>query len=140
MNTGNTNDVTLCTTNDADTQVRAGGPTAETRAHFRPRADIVETEAAYHVTLDVPGVGEGDVDVTLDGDVLTVEADAREPQFEGRVLARRGYRVGPYRRSFRLGEGLSRDGIDASLAHGVLTVTVPKMPEKRPQKIAVRTS
>lgn len=106
---------------------------------FRPRADIVETDAAYHVTLDVPGAGEGDVDVTLDGDVLTVEARASEPTFEGRVLRRRRYRVGPYRRSFRLGEGLSRESIDAALAHGVLDVTVPKAPERQPQRISVRT-
>lgn len=86
----------------------------------------------YHITdhddhseiqLDVPGYTE---------DQIEVEAKDRYLVIKGKSESR-----GDFRRLFRLSSGVSLDGIKASLQHGVLTVSVPKLPEVQPRKIAV---
>lgn len=97
---------------------RDGGP-------WVPAADITETDDAYVIEVELPGVRREDVNVELDGNEVVVTGEIKQREREG-LLRRRTRRVG----EFELRVGLpdfDRDGeIEASLAHGVLTIYVPK--------------
>src|ERR1700761_4179849 len=100
-----------------------GGLTGE--GAWLPAADIVETDSAYVIEVELPGVRREDVDVNLNGNELVVTGEVKERKREG-LFRRRTRRVGEFELRVTL-PGYLRDGdIEASLAHGVLTVYVPK--------------
>lgn len=94
---------------------------------FGLRVDIGETADEIEVKADLPGVDPKDVEVTLDGDILTLkaqksaEADRKEKSWRVRE---RSY--GSYARSIRLPQGIDPAKVKADFAEGVLTVTAPK--------------
>ena len=104
-----------------------------------PAADVVETDSAYVIEVELPGVRREDVDVELNGDELVVTGEVKERKREGR-FRRRTRRVGEFEFRVTL-PGYRRDGdIEASMAHGVLTVHVPKAESTKSSKITVRES
>jgi HSP20 family protein len=105
---------------------------------YRPQVDVYETEDRFFLVADVPGASEGDIDLTLEKDVLTLHARVAEPAFEGFEGRWRGYGVGDWRRSFRLSEAVDREGIDASIKDGVLRVSLPKAKESLRKSIQVK--
>jgi HSP20 family molecular chaperone IbpA len=116
-----------------------GAPAAaQDRPTYRPQVDVYESEDRYVLVADVPGSAEGDIDLALEKDVLTLYAKVAEPQFEGFEPRWRGYGVGDWRRSFRLSEAVDREGIDASVKDGVLRVTLPKAKESLRKTIQVK--
>ena len=125
---------------NTDLLARGNGAVAATRERptYRPQVDVHETEDRYVLVADVPGSAEGDIDLTLEKDVLTLYAKVAEPQFEGFEAQWRGYGVGDWKRSFRLSEAVDREGIDASVKDGVLRVTLPKAKESLRKNIQVR--
>jgi HSP20 family molecular chaperone IbpA len=105
---------------------------------FAPRTDVYETADSIIVVADVPGAADNDIDVTFEGDVLTVEARVAKGDLDGMTLAHREYHAGNYRRTFTVHTPIDRDAITASTSDGVLRVTLPKAKEARVQKIQVR--
>ena len=101
---------------------------ADTRAerYFTPRTDVYETGEALILVADVPGATEQGIDVTFEGDTLTMEAKVAPMTRDGYSLALREYEVGSYRRSFTVHTPVDREGITAALVDGVLRVTLPK--------------
>jgi HSP20 family protein len=109
------------------------------RRRFIPRVDIFEDDNAVFVALDMPGVGESAVDLTLEKNVLTVKGSIEEFLPEAHELTYREYRVGDYQRSFTLSDEIDRTQIEASMKNGQLLVTLPKVEEIKPRKIEVST-
>lgn len=105
-----------------------------------PRADIFETEAAIVVVTDMPGVDENTVDVTLEEHVLTISGRVEAMRPEGHSLAYTEYQVGDYLRTFTLSGQIERDGIEATVKDGVLSLHLPKVSEARKRKIAIRAA
>ena len=108
-----------------------------------PRTNIRESAEAYELAFELPGVAEEDVDVQVHDKTLTVTAerkDQREDQPEGTRWHRVEHRYGRFTRSISLPQDAADDGIDATLRAGVLTVTVPKQPEAKPSRIAIRSA
>jgi HSP20 family protein len=104
-----------------------------------PAADVVETDSAYVIEVELPGVRREDVDVNLNGDELVVTGEVKERKREG-LFRRRTRRVGEFEFRVTL-PGYRRDGdIEASLAYGVLTVYVPKAESTKSSKITVSES
>ena len=101
-----------------------------------PRVDIYETDTAYVLLADMPGVGPSGLDVEAERDTLTirgrVERPTTPPDYQEFELA-------DYQRAFTLTEDLDISGITAALRDGVLRVEIPKSPEMQPKKIPVRT-
>lgn len=94
-----------------------------------PAADVIETDTAFEIRLDLPGMTESDVEVELAGDALTIKgekSEEREERKESYHLSER--RRGSFHRTFWLPDGIARDGIAATFDKGVLVVTVPKAP------------
>ena len=93
---------------------------------FLPLADIYETTDEVVVLADMPGVTADQVDITLERNVLTIRGHAESVVPEGHQLAHAEYEVGDFTRSFTLSEQVDRDGIEAKMKDGVLTLTLPK--------------
>ena len=106
-----------------------------------PAVDLAETDKAYTVTAELPGMDEKDIDVSINGDMLVIKGEKRQEKEEKNknyYVAERAY--GSFQRSFTLPDGVDRDRIAASFAKGVLTVTLPKSAEaqKQQKKIEVK--
>ena len=115
-------------------------------AHFfSPNAEASQEEGKYTITIELPGVKAEEVDVSVDDNVLTIKGEKkseREEKDEDRHIyfCERSY--GSFQRSFRLPSDVDAGQIEAGFADGVLTVSIPKRPEKETKrtKIDVKTS
>lgn len=105
--------------------------------YFVPTADIFETEDALTVVLEMPGVEKKDVSVALEYDVLQVEGQIDFPKYQGMEPVYTEYNVGHYARGFTLSDKIDREGISAQLEDGVLILTLPKVKEAMPRRIAI---
>jgi HSP20 family protein len=97
-----------------------------------PRADVVETDKAVEVSVELPGMDEKDIDVSLSDDVLTIKGEKkaeREEKKEGCVLSERSF--GSVYRTIPLPAGVDSAKAKAEFKKGVLNVTLPKRPEAR---------
>jgi HSP20 family protein len=108
-----------------------------------PAVDVTEDDKAYTITAEVPGLEEKNIDVTVSGDMLTLQGEKRyekDEQDKNRYMSERAY--GSFQRSFALPDGIDRDKMAANLSKGVLTVTLPKTAEvqKQQKKIEVKTT
>lgn len=106
-------------------------------------ADAVEQERRYLVSLELPGMSEKDIDITLTEDMLTISGEKsgeRKEEKENFYLAERQY--GSFQRTFRVPPGVDREKIEAKYEKGVLTLTLPKTKEARKQvrRIDVRAT
>jgi HSP20 family protein len=108
-------------------------------AAWLPAADVSETDAAYVVEIELPGVRREDIDVELDGNELVVTGEVKEREREG-LLRRRTRRVGNFEYRVTLPGDFKTDDVQASLAHGVLTVQLPKAQANKHNKIQVSES
>jgi HSP20 family protein len=106
-------------------------------AAWVPAVDIRETDKAFVINADLPGVAAQDVEITSDKGVLTIRGtranDASEPNAYSRV--ERAY--GKFARRFTLPETANVDAIAAKSANGVLTVTIPKQEAVQPRRIEI---
>lgn len=130
-----------------DTLERFFGPlsTSEGVASRSPALDVAETERAYTVKLDMPGVAKDDVKVSVEGRQVTVQAQSTSPQrSEEKKDAADGERVvyrerasTSYARSFTLPAEVDQAEAGAKLEHGVLTLTLPKRSARSAAQISV---
>jgi len=107
-------------------------------SQWRPAVDIRETDSAYLIETEVPGVDPKSIDVTLDKGVLTLKGErvARSDDEAGAV--RRNERAfGTFERRFTLPDTADVDTIEAHAAHGVLSLTIAKKGDSQPRKISV---
>ena len=109
------------------------------RRSFIPRADIYETDKEIIVLADVPGANEKTVDITLEKNVLSINAYVEPVIPSGFDIAYAEYEEGDYQRSFRLSDEIDRDKIEAVVNDGVLRLSLPKLQEATTKKIAVKT-
>ena len=100
-----------------------------------PAVDVYESPDGYLLVADLPGVARDDLDVEVDGNVLSI-VGRRTLANEGQTL-HRAFGSVEFRRSFRLPKVADIDELSAKLEAGVLTLTVPKRPESRPRRIEV---
>jgi HSP20 family protein len=104
-----------------------------------PRTNISETDAAYELAFELPGLEEKDIQVDMQDQTLTVTAERKDQrEAQGKRWHRVEHRYGRFSRTISLPHDASNNGIEAVYQKGVLTVTVPKAPESRPTKIQVR--
>ena len=105
--------------------------------YFRPQADIYETDDALTVVMEMPGVTKEGVTVDLENDRLKVEGQIDYTKYDDLEPVYTEYNVGHYRRAFSLSNKIDQSRIDAKLADGVLTLTLPKAEEAKPRQITV---
>lgn len=103
-------------------------PVAESLG-WMPAMEIVETDDAFVVTAEVPGINAKEVDISIDDGVLTLSGEKREEKEEGKQGSKFHMwerRYGSFRRSFTLPQAVDADRISAKATDGILTVTLPK--------------
>lgn len=105
---------------------------------FVPRADIYEVDDQIVIVADVPGVDENSVEVTLEKNVLTINAYVDPVEMEGFAPIFAEYEVGDYQRSFRLSNEIDREKIQATIKDGVLRLYLPKAAAAQARKISVK--
>ena len=97
---------------------------------FVPDVDIKETEKEVHVTAELPGLDEKQVEVTLTAGALTIKSEKREQHEEKEGdMHRAECRYGMFERTVQLPAGLDADRASATFKKGVLRVNLPKTPE-----------
>ena len=89
---------------------------------------IVETEEAYLVTLDIPGVNLSDIDIALLENTLSIKADRKN------LFSSENKTLKTYSHSFSLPKNIDQEKISAHFENGVLGLTIPKLSEQKTQK------
>lgn len=107
---------------------------------FIPAADVFETADEYRLHVDMPGVSDADLEVTLEKNVLTLRGGCPEPAHAGYKLAWSEYESGRYERTFALPDEIDRDHIAATLKNGVLELHLPKARFAKPRKIEIKSN
>ncbi|WP_367897566.1 Hsp20/alpha crystallin family protein [Leptospira sp. WS58.C1] len=111
--------------------------TQRPRPTFTPSTDLYSNEEAHTLVLDLPGVKESDLEISLEKDELRISAKTSVSEPNGN-LRYSEYGTGDYKRTFVLSEPVDEDKISAVLQNGVLRL---KLPRKKPlsKKIEVKT-
>ena len=108
-------------------------------AVWAPRTDLAETDNAYRILLDVPGMTKEDLTINYQDNQLTVSGERKaETRNEGENFVRVERAFGHFYRAFTLPKTVQDDAIAAEYEDGVLTITVPKAEEEKPRRIEVR--
>src|SRR5580704_11650315 len=110
-------------------------------ANWVPSVDIHEYTNRFELYVDLPGIEPADVELTLDGGVLTLSGVRHEQSItksaEDLQVRRteRGY--GHFHRRFVLPDTVDAEKVNATGKNGVLTVTIPKQPKEMPRRIQI---
>jgi HSP20 family protein len=102
-----------------------------------PSADIEETDDAYVLELDLPGVNRDDVNIELRDNEVRITGEIKEKERTG-VLRRQTRRVGQFEFMVTLPGDIDPEKVEASLHEGVLTVRLGKAAPRKPRQIEVR--
>ncbi len=111
------------------------------KAAWAPALDITERKDAYLVTVELPGVGIDDFEITFQDGLMTIQGErynAHDSSEEKMHRVERRY--GPFRRSITLPSHVMADAIEATVQDGVLQILVPKAVEVQAKRIQVRAS
>jgi HSP20 family protein len=108
------------------------------RPVYVPPVDIVETEDALELHVDMPGVTRDGVEVTLEQRVLGIRGHAAIAAPEGLAPLHLEYRPGDYERAFTLSDAVDPAGIEARVRDGVLHLRLPKAGPAKRQRIEVK--
>ena len=103
-----------------------------------PAMDLVETAEDFVLRADLPGLSEGDVNIELEDNVLTISGQRKsehEERKEGYYRVERA--SGSFSRSLTLPEGVDPEKISANFSNGVLEVRVPKPEQRKPRKVTI---
>lgn len=118
-------------TNDATTT-----PTMPQRHYVTPAVDIGEDSEGYTLQAEMPGVSKDGIEVSLDGNELTIVGHRTAGTVYGNTLYRESRSV-DYRRVFELDPAIDFGRISAEITQGLLTVRLPKAEKVKPRKISV---
>jgi HSP20 family molecular chaperone IbpA len=111
--------------------------TRECRCYV-PRTDIYEYDENIVVLMDMPGINENAIEITLEKNILHVKGLAQIDNFESYSLTFSEYETGDYERSFRVSDAIDRDKIEARYNDGVLRLVLPRAEQAKTKKIAVK--
>jgi HSP20 family protein len=103
------------------------------------RLDMKETEKAYTIHAEMPGVKKEDIEVSIDGNLVTIRAEVRREKDEkGEAMLRSERYYGAMMRSFTLASEVDEKAAAAKLTDGVLELTLPKKPGTASRKLTVQ--
>jgi HSP20 family protein len=108
--------------------------TRSNATRFNPAIDIREGDQGYFVTAELPGIDPKEVEITVQENMLLIKGEKKfeqESKGEGYHRIERSY--GSFRRGINLPKGVDTEHIEATFNNGVLNLTLPKLPEVKPQ-------
>lgn len=108
------------------------------RADWYPAADVFENESAFVVAVDLPGIDRAKLDISIDGDNrLTIKG---ERALRDLTQHRGECPGGKFLRTFSVPASVDQNDIKANYKDGVLEVSLPKRPERKPQRVEIKVS
>ena len=112
--------------------------TAVATSAWVPAVDIKETDDAFEIHADIPGVDPKDIDVHMENGVLTIKGERESEKKEEKEGFKRVEREwGSFYRRFSLPDTADGEKFSAKSRHGVLEITIPKQEKIQPRKISV---
>jgi HSP20 family protein len=122
-----------------DAPAAGGGGSAAGVRRWIPAMDLVETDAHFVLRADLPGLSEGDVELSLEDNVLTLSGERKaEHEDRGEGFYRLERAAGSFSRSLTLPEGVDADAIAARFDQGVLEVRIPKPEQRKPRRLQIQ--
>ncbi|WP_208426574.1 MULTISPECIES: Hsp20/alpha crystallin family protein [Salinibacter] len=115
------------------------GSDDDTSAVWAPRTDLSETDDAFHIRLDVPGMTKDDIAINLQNNTLTVSGErSSERQEDGEEYVRVERAFGNFHRTFTLPDAVDPDRVEATYDEGVLAINVPKTETSTRRQIEIQ--
>ena len=116
-----------------------GTTSSNSNSDWVPRSNVIESDGAYSVELELPGIASEDVTVELKDGSLEISGEKKMVDLsEGSKLLKSEQRNGSFQRSFKFSTQLDADKISATFKNGVLLVELPKSEQVLPRKIEVK--
>jgi HSP20 family protein len=122
-----------------DTPAPGGGGNSGALRRWVPAMDLVETDDAFVLKADLPGLDEKDIGIEVEDNVLTISGDRKaehEESREGYYRVERAF--GSFRRSLTLPEGVDPEKVKANFDKGVLAVRIPKPEDRKPRRVSIK--
>lgn len=112
---------------------------SDSETRFFPGLNVSETDEAFEVSVELPGMSKEEFEISLEENVLTISGERKIRKEEGddRKFHRVESRYGRFSRSLPLPNVVDREGVTANYDNGVLNIRIPKSKEKAARKIEV---
>jgi HSP20 family protein len=111
----------------------------DTSTVWAPRTDLSETDDAFRIRLDVPGMTKDDITINLQSNTLTVSGErTTERQEENEEYVRVERAFGNFHRTFTLPDAVDAENVKAAYEDGVLTINVPKTETSTRRQIEIQ--
>jgi len=107
------------------------------RRVYVPKVDIYETKNSIVLIVDMPGVDEQAVDISLEKNILTITGNVEPGAYAGKTLVYSEYDTGDYQRAFTISDEIDQDRIEATVKNGVLRLVLNKAEKAKVKKIAI---
>ena len=114
----------------------------ERAGEFTPRIDVKESDKAFTITAELPGIEEKDLDVMLSADSLTIKGEKKhEKEEKGENYYRMERSYGSFHRVIPLPEEIDTKKVEASFTKGILIVNLPKTTKakEKTKKVPIKT-
>ena len=106
---------------------------------IRPALDVAETEHAFTVTTELPGLAKEDVSITIENGTLTISGEKKfEEEKKDKTFHRIERAFGTFSRSLTLPKEVEAEKAEAAFKDGVLTIEIPKVEQAKPRTVKVR--
>lgn len=110
------------------------------RSSVFPALNVSEDENNFYASAELPGIDPNDLELSIEGDALTLRGERKASEPAGKVnYHRREREVGKFRRVLTFPVKIDADKVDARFKNGVLTLTLPKAEEAKPRQVAIKT-
>ena len=116
-----------------------GTETRGTGAWLLPM-DAYITDDAIVIRADVPGLSPDDLEITLEGDTLSIRGEIKREEANDRKYVLLERPTGKFERTLTIGTPIDHDKVEASFKNGVLTLTLPKAEAVKPRQITVKAA
>lgn len=124
------------TVNREECQNRCAQDHAHGQNFVTPEVNIFETKNGYVLEAEMPGVTKDGLDITLEGNQLTIVGRREKDELKAEALYRESSKA-DYRRVFELDPAIDTAKIDAKVEQGVLTIQLPKSERVKPRKLTI---
>lgn len=110
---------------------------SQQKRRWHPATDITESESAYLLSLDLPGMKTEDISIEVKEDKLHITGVRASDRNESSRVHYSERVFGEFNRAFKLPKDVNESGISARFEHGVLLVEIPKAEKAQPRKITI---
>ncbi len=110
------------------------------RAGVFPPVNLTEDENNLYVRSELPGLDPEDIEISVEGDTLTLRGERKLKTAENVNYHRREREAGRFRRVLSLPTRVSTEAVQATCRNGVLTIVLPKAEEAKPRQVKIKTA